>query len=617
MHVPHPTHAMKKVCLMILTLALLLTVGMFSVAMAAEDQVDVVMELSKSVFTGPEEITVTIRVTNVSDKDMPGPLALYYPSGQMIKDFGTPTLTAGQSLTWTGTWAVTQDQIDAGRVVFAMMHTIEGENGKLTKKQTDWFAPISSADAVAQVTIERWIVPSMAGKGQKVSVIYEVSNVGTVDVTDVVIRESSTISKSTGKIDSVKAGEKKTHTFTVTMGTKNLTSNANITYKAGGREYTESIGNATIKYGTVKLSASVKADKKGGNIGDTVKLTLTLKNSGKSDYQNITVSDPSLGAIFSGLTVKAGETVTKEKELTISKSGSYQFTVAGTDASGNTVETATDRITVTAVDPAQAARLNVSLSADNDKLYTLPDVVTFTVQVTNYGLSEAKDVTVSASGVDLYTFDSIKAGETKTFKRDVMVEMTGSFRFDARTKDQLGETVVFQSNVVRISKVRPEATPTMVPIPAPQMPELEELPTDDGLPPYVDTLQSGLVIARYVALGIGAAAVLLIVIGAASRVAKAAKSGKAADHLERDGYRSYVEAVPAKDRHVMPESDEEDATEAPAEEASAEEPAAEEAAPAEEEDAAIVTDATAELYPHAEGNEAPTYQRRRRNTEEE
>ena len=68
--------------------------------------------------------------------------------------------------------------------------------------------------------------------GQKVSVIYEVVNTGTVDVTDVSIKEASAISKENGKIDMIKAGEKGTYTFTVTMGKKDLVSGAEITYKA-------------------------------------------------------------------------------------------------------------------------------------------------------------------------------------------------------------------------------------------------------------------------------------------------------------------------------------------------------------------------------------------------
>ena len=595
---------MKKRILVLLMLAALFVLGMAGAAMAADDAITLTMDLSATRFSGPAEVNVVLRVTNTADEDMPGPLALYYPSGKMITDFGTPTLAAGQSMTWEGKWTVTQEQIKAGKVIFSVQYSYLAEDGSVARKVDSYYVPIEDAGAVAQVEINRYITPTMARNGQKVSVIYEVINTGTIDVTDVVIKESSTVSKTEGKISLVKAGEKKTHTFTVTMGKKDLTSNANITYQAGGKTYTETLGNQKIKYGDVKLTATLATDKKGGNAGDTVKFTLTLKNSGKSDYQNVTVTDPTLGTIFTGLTVEAGKTVTQEKEITIAQSASYQFTVTGTDAAGNSVETATDRISITAVDPTKVVKLSVAAQVNKPIIYMLPDVVKFTVSVTNTSGVDAANVTVSASGVDLYNFDLIPAGQTRTFVRDVRVETAGNFRFDARVNNQLEEAETFYSDLVRVIYSRPTAVPTLVPIPKPELGEKEELPTSDGLPAYVDTVQNAIGIAQWVFLGMGVVVVALIVIGLAGRVKNATHSAKAPDHLERNGYRDYTQAVSAKKRHVMPDDHEQDVDEeyhgkAPVQEV-----------PAEEAPAQAVSDAMAELYPEAV--EEATYTRRRK-----
>ena len=610
---------MKKRILVLVALALLFVLGLSGAAMAADDPITLNMDLSATRFSGPAEVTVSIRVTNTKDEDMPGPLALYYPNGHMIEEFGTPTLSAGQSRTWTGTWMVTEEQIKAGRIIFAVRYSILGADGSVTTKTDSYYAAIEDAGAVAQVEINRYITPTMAGNGQKVSVTYEIANTGTLDVTDVVIKEGSTISKTNGKIDLVKAGEKETYTFTVTMGKKDLTSNATITYKAGGKTYTETLGNAKIKYGTVNLNATLKADKKGGNPGDPVKFTLTLKNTGKVDYDNITVTDATLGTVFSGLSVKAGKTLTQEKEILISKSTSYQFTVTGTSSKGSTIETATDRVTITAVDPDKVVTLVVSAEVDKPIVYILPDVVKFTVTVTNTSAADAENVTVSASGMDLYTFDKIAAGQSASFVRDVKIEMAGNFRFDARVANQLGATETFYGDLVRITHSTPTAAPTQVPIATPEAPMLERIPTDDGLPPYVTTVQNAMNIGQWIFVAIGGICVLLIVIGVVSRVQNAARSAKAPDHLERDGYRDYTQAVPAKKRHVMPDAEDEDVDEEyygakPEIEAPAEE-VAEEAA-----DPAAVSDAMAQLYPEAaeaqekaeEKAEDATYTRRRR-----
>ena len=609
---------MKKRILVLVTLAVLFVLGLSGAAMAADDPITLNMDLSATRFSGPAEVTVSIRVTNTKDEDMPGPLALYYPNGHMIEEFGTPTLSAGQSRTWTGTWMVTEEQIKAGRIIFAVRYSILGADGSVTTKTDSYYAAIEDAGAVAQVEINRYITPTMAGNGQKVSVTYEIANTGTLDVTDVVIKEGSTISKTNGKIDLVKAGEKGSYTFTVTMGKKDLTSNATITYKAGGKTYTETLGNAKIKYGTVNLTATLKADKKGGNPGDPVKFTLTLKNTGKVDYDNITVTDATLGTVFSGLSVKAGKTLTQEKEILISKSTSYQFTVTGTSSKGSTIETATDRVTVTAVDPDKVVTLVVSAEVDKPIVYILPDVVKFTVTVTNNSAADAENVTVSASGMDLYTFGKIAAGQSASFVRDVKIEMAGNFRFDARVANQLGATETFYGDLVRITHSTPTAAPTQVPIATPEAPMLERIPTDDGLPPYVTTVQNAMNIGQWVCLAIGGICVLLIIIGAVSRIQNAARSAKAPDHLERDGYRDYTQAVPAKKRHVMPDEEDEDVDEEYHGAKPEIEAPAEEVAP--EADPAAVSDAMAQLYPEAtepqekaeEKAEEATYTRRRR-----
>ena len=57
---------------------------------------------------------------------------------------------------------------------------------------------------------------------------------------------------------------------------------------------------------------------------------------------------------------------------------------------------------------------------------------------------------------------------------------------------------------------------------------------------------------KYWRQGIGSVCVLLIIIGLVSRMQNAARSAKAPDHLELDGYRDYTHAVSAKKRRMMP-----------------------------------------------------------------
>ena len=94
-----PKCAMKRRLIVCLVMILALVAGLASTA-AAEAEVDslkVSIELSSSKLAEPKEITVSIQVTNTGDADMPGPVTLYDPSGKMVEEFGSPTLTAGAS----------------------------------------------------------------------------------------------------------------------------------------------------------------------------------------------------------------------------------------------------------------------------------------------------------------------------------------------------------------------------------------------------------------------------------------------------------------------------------------------------------------------------------------
>ncbi len=598
-----PKCAMKRRLIVCLVMILALVAGLASTA-AAEAEVDslkVSIELSSSKLAEPKEITVSIQVTNTGDADMPGPVTLYDPSGKMVEEFGSPTLTAGASKSWSGKWNVTQSQLDSGKLTFKLKYSLYNAAGELVNKTYNFSHPLTYTGAVTSVEINRTITPTTARKGQTVSVTYDVINTGNVGITDVSIKEDKSISSKSGTIASVPAGEKGSYSFTVTMGTKDLTSQATITYKAGGKTQTEKKDAATIKYGEVKLTAALSASKKGGVPGDTVKLTLTLKNTGSADYQNVTVTDAVLGELFTGQTVPAGQTVTLEKDITITDSADYQFTVTGQDASGENVETATDRVSVTAVDPAKQVVLQVEASADRETVYTLPGTVKFRVTVTNVSAVDVSDVTVYASGVQLYSFPSILAGESRDFTRDVSVSMAGQYRFDARVKNQLNETETFESNIIYIAFAQPTPEPTDAPIVTPPMPTYEDIPTDDGLPAYVDTVQKALSIAYRVLLVLAAICLLLLAIGVVRRMQAIHESNKAQDHLERGSYRDYTQPAP-KGREEKKSSRKDEPVSRPIGE-DKEDPALPDADDASRtaQDGELMAETLAKLYPNGDG----------------
>lgn len=534
----------RKRLLLALVLGIALVLLCASAALA-DDPMKVSMELSTNKFSAPRSITVSITVTNVGDVDMPSPVTLYYPSGKKVEEFGSPTLAVGASKNWSGEWTVTQKELEAGKITFKIKYSVYSdevdENGEntLVNKTKNFSKKIQYTGADPELEIERTIMPQTAQKGQEVSVTYEITNVGPVDVSGITIKENTTISTKSGTIDSIAAGETGKYTFTAVMGTKDLTSNATISYKAGGKTFTSKVDSATVKYGEVKLSATLTADKKGGAPGDTVKLTLKLKNSGTTDFTNVTATDAALGTVFSNEKVPAGETLALEKELTITETQDIQFTVKGEDGTGKEVETATGRISVIATDPTQQIVLNLEASADRDKVYKLPGTVRFSFVLHNDSAVEVKNVTVKAVETPLYSVESIPAGESVSFIRDTEVSMAGSYQFTASCKDVLGQTLNFNSNAIPITYAEPTPVPTEAPLVTPPAPATEPLPTDQPEPEWLDQAEGVAGIAKWILAGVGGLLLLLLLIGAVRRGKSRSDSKKAMDHLEGATYRDY------------------------------------------------------------------------------
>ena len=545
----------RKYLISALVLALAIVLLCATAALAADDPLKVSMELSSKKFSAPTTINVSITVMNVGEGDMPGPVTLYYPSGKQVEEFGAPTLTVGSDKNWTGSWTVTQNELDVGKVSFKIRYPFYDENGELKAKSKTFSVRIVYTGGDPKLSVTRTITPPTAQKDQEVSVVYVIENVGPVDVSNVTIKENSSISNKSGTIDSIPAEGKAQYVFTAKMGTKDLTSNATISYKASGKTYTQKTEAETIKYKDVKLSATLTADKKGGAPGDPVKLTAKLKNSGNVDFINVKLEDAKLGTLFEGVTVKAGETWTDTKEIIVKETQDIQLSVTGEDAAGNTVETATGRVSIIATDPTKRVLLSVEAAADRDTVYKELGTVRFTIQVNNNSAVEVKNITVKAVDTAINTIESIPAGGSVSFTREMAVSMAGTYQFTASCRDELGQTVTFNSNTLPISVSKPTAVPTEVPIATPKAPKYakvpqsyEDLPEENKIPQWLDQAEPIANQAKWILAGIAGLLFVLLLIGFIRRGVKKSQSNKAMDHLDGANYRDYSSAPKGKKR---------------------------------------------------------------------
>ncbi len=282
-----------------------------------------------------------------------------------------------------------------------------------------------------------------------------------------------------------------------------------------------------------------------------MKLTLTLKNSGTVDFTDVSVTDAALGEVFSGITVPKGETVTLEKDLTISESQELQFAVTGVNETGENVDTATGRVSIIATDPTQQIVLSVEAEADRTEVYRIPGTVKFTIRVHNESAVDVQNITVRAVNTAVYTFSEIPAGETRSVTRDMDISMPGTFRFTASAQDQLEQTLTFESNTIPIVFAEPTPVPTEAPLVTPPKPATEPLPTDLREPEWLNQVENVAGIARWVFAGLAGVLLLLLVIGAVRRGKSRSESKKAMDHLDGATYRDYSAQPKRGQRNVV------------------------------------------------------------------
>ncbi|MDD3212680.1 MAG: hypothetical protein PHY64_03355, partial [Eubacteriales bacterium] len=371
--------------LLFAVLLLLASLVISGAALAQTDPIVCSMEVSPSALSEPGEVSVTITISNSGDTDMQEALTLYNPTSEVVSDFGdngSVTLKAGEVKTWTGTWEVNQHTLDNGQIVFFVKYALYDENGEREVKSQPIRGKLETAEAKSGIEVKRTISPGTARDGQTVTVRYDIVNTGTVSLKNITIQENKDINeKKVTVTDELKAGATAQVKFPVTMGKKDLTSKAVITYTVGDAKevQTENVDEQVIHYGEAAMTAKLTASAKGVAVNGTITLTLELKNSGTVDYTNLRVTDPTLGDVFTNQELAAGGTLTLDKEITLTQTTDYQFTITAIDNTGTEVSLSTDPLTLTAIDASKVLHLNLVASADRTEVYTRPGIVRFSL----------------------------------------------------------------------------------------------------------------------------------------------------------------------------------------------------------------------------------------------
>ena len=474
----------------VVMLVFLLAVSAF--AMAEADPIRVSSLSEPQSVISEQDVSITIKVYNSSQTDMTEEITLYDPTGAPVNTYNG--LQGEQSVTYTGTWHVTQDQIKEGKIKYYIQYNFDAGNGadKVVRAVP---VTIQTEAAAPQLTATYTVTPTSARKGQKVDVEYTLSNTGNIELRGIVISNEGVSDKKL-TAPSLSVGEKVTLQDSFTMGDSELVSKPTVTYQASGDSKTYTISDMARKTITLAqdgLEAALTSDA-GDNVypGEKIHLTLTLKNTGNNGYTGLTATLEDGTVLASGVELASGANFEQTIEWAPTQSGSITATVSGVSDNGEAVSVLSDELTITTQDASQALVLDVTAQAQTTTIYSEPAVVRFAVQVKNIGQTDAATLTVKEAGTTVATIPSLPSGESRTLVFDLETSIAGQIQFEVSGKDAAGNDKAYDSNVIQLTYVEPTPEPTATPAPTAVPPTPTPEPTATPVPTI------GEIIARHV-----------------------------------------------------------------------------------------------------------------------
>ena len=429
-----------------------------------------------------QDVSITIKIYNSSQTDMLDEITLFNPLGVSVEKYSG--LKGEQSVTYTGKWHVTKEQIEKGKISYYIQYTVDTGSGPQVATRT---VPVTiqTEEAAPQLTATYSVSPASAREGQTVSLSYTLSNTGNVELRNIVI-ENDGISKEELVQPSLSVGEKVTLTDTFKMGKKVLVSKPSITYQAAesNKKLTISaLARKTITVAEDGLEVYLTA-KNAENVypGEKVALTLELKNTGDGSYTglNAVLSDGT--EIVSGVELAAGASFKKEIEWAASGDAALTASVSGADGNGENVAVVSGELNVTTQDVSRALVLSVYADAAQTVIHSEPAVVRFGIVVENIGETDAATLTVEQAGTTVAKIPSLPAGESRTMVFDLETSIAGKFQFVVKGRDSDGNERAYESNIIEVAYVAPTPTPTAVPTPTPVPPTPTPVPTATPAP---------------------------------------------------------------------------------------------------------------------------------------
>ncbi len=482
-----------------------------------------------------QDVSITIKVYNSSQTDMQEEITLFNPDGISVEKYSG--LKGEQSVTYTGKWHVTKDQIDEGKIKYYIQYTVDTGNGP-TKTTRTVPVTIQTEEAAPQLTATYSVSPVSAREGQEVTLSYTLSNTGNVELRNIVV-ENEGVSKEKVTAPSLSVGEKVTLTDKFTMGKKEVVSKPSVSYQAAESKKTLTISDMAKKTITVaedglEISLKPKSEEK-VYPGESAVLVVEMKNTGNSAYSGLEIKLSDGTVVDSGVEIKPGASYKKETSFVTTQDTSITASASGTDANGEAVGVVSGEVAIKTQDASRALVLSVKADAETDVIYSEPAVIRFGVVVENIGQTDATTLTIEEAGTTVAKIASLPAGESRTAVFDVETSIAGKFQFVVKGKDADGNERAYESNVIQVNYIAPTPTPTAVPTPTPVPPTPTPVPTATPAPTLGEIISAHVnpVVLYSVAGVLSALLVIILTVSGVSNAKRKKRLAQALDTIER------------------------------------------------------------------------------------
>lgn len=417
------------------------------------DMLDINFTLNPGELVAPGDTTMNFIITNRSSYDVKN---VYLSSADGLLSEPIGQISAGETQTLTRPHAVTQEELDEGYVRCVVTHDAVTPGGD--KVTHDLAAPVIKSDPRPQVDFTRQLSSKYVAPGGLLTITYRVTNSGNVPVTAVYVRDE--LGDFTGKMEKLDVGASRTFISRVTVNT-GTQSEASLEYKVpSGDTVTRRLDNAVIQMSSSALEVEFSVGRSVFD-PDRADAVLILTNEGNDDYYDITVLDDVYGGVIADSITLPAHSRPMEVAFTypVRGEGEYRWRVTGVSQAGESVDRATDTLTLHDEVLSREIDIDMRVTALTPKI-NRAGRVTFDVEVANRGTVTARSLRFyEVSRGDVRKLAVLPTGEPSRFTVSYDIREDSQFIFCLDYTDADGRPRTVSSDPIDIEITASGVTP--------------------------------------------------------------------------------------------------------------------------------------------------------------